>query len=57
MEKKFEAYQKVRNDGQKAISTHWVITKKEDTVKARLCTRGYEDNFIEKNDSHVRKVA
>ena len=50
--KEFDVYNVVQNEGQAAISTRWVCTKKDDVVKARLVARGYEDNdATEKNDS------
>ena len=42
--REFDVYQEVENKGQKAISTRWVCTKKDDKTKARLVARGYEDN-------------
>ena len=48
----FETYTEVLNQGQKAISTRWICTKKGNLVKARLVARGYEDDGnTEKTDS------
>ena len=50
--KSFDVYEEVTNDGQKAISTRWVCTKKENNIKARLVARGYEDDCSsDKTDS------
>ena len=50
--KSFGVFEEVVNGGQKAISTRWVCTKKENNIKARLCARGYEDDCkSEKTDS------
>ena len=48
----FETYKEVSNQGQKAISSRWICTKKGDAIKARLVARGYEDDCSsEKTDS------
>lgn len=38
-------YERVIDEGQKAVSSRWVITKKDDgRIKARLVCRGYEED-------------
>ncbi|KAL5015625.1 hypothetical protein ScPMuIL_007295, partial [Solemya velum] len=36
----FNTYEEIENEGQKTLSTRWVITSKDDKVKARLVVRG-----------------
>merc|ERR1739842_282369 len=55
--KNFNVYKEVKNEGQKAISAHWVLTEKdvpgseEKRVKARLVARGLEEKGDIKSDS------
>lgn len=42
----YEAFDEVVDEGQKSISTRWVITEKEGKIKSRLCARGFEDNEL-----------
>ena len=44
--KQYDVFEEVENNGQKAISTRWVVTEKESKIKSRLCARGYEDNEL-----------
>ena len=52
-----DVYSEVTNNGQRAISTRWVITEKfnngERFIKARLVVRGFEEDDLDKlcNDS------
>ena len=41
--KEFDVYKEVKDVGQFAISTRWVVTNKGDIVKARLVARGFEE--------------
>ena len=43
--KEFDTYDLVNNDGQQTISTRWVLTEKDDGLKARLVARGFEERF------------
>ena len=47
----FATYEEVEDIGQKKLSTRWVITEKENQVKARLVARGFEENFYVQRDS------
>ena len=53
--KNFEVYTEVPDNGQKTISTRWVITEKlqeeEKTIKARLVVRGFEEEEAVQSDS------
>ena len=42
----YDVYEEVENTGQKAISTRWVNTVKDEVIKARLVARGYEDTEL-----------
>ena len=54
----FNTYQEVEDKGQDTISTRWVITTKNGTVKARLVARGFEEyHFIEKDSPTIGKGA
>ncbi len=39
----FKAYEVVPDDGQQRISTRWVLTMKNEQIKARLVARGFEE--------------
>ena len=39
----FNTYQEVKDSGQHALSTRWVVTNKDKQVKARLVARGFEE--------------
>ena len=47
----FDAYEVVPDDGQERISTRWVLTMKNDKVKARLVARGFEEMSEVQSDS------
>lgn len=53
----FEAFEEVPDEGQKAVSSRWVIVEKDgDTegtkkVKGRLCVRGFEEDDKPQSDS------
>ena len=49
--REFNVYEEVRNEGQKVITTRWVITSKKDKIKARLVVRGFENDDNVKADS------
>jgi len=49
--KKFEAYAIEPDNGQQRISTRWVLSVKDDKVKARLVARGFEEEFTTQSDS------
>lgn len=54
--KLFDTYEEVEFCGQKTISTRWVITSKNGTMKARLVARGFEEHsFIPKDSPTVGK--
>ena len=54
----FHTYEEVEERGQDTISTRWVITEKEGSVKARLVARGFEEyNFIAKDSPIIGKGA
>ena len=48
--KNFKVYEAVDDVGQEALNTNWVLVKKDDGVKARLCVRGGQ----EKNKDEIR---
>ena len=53
-----DVYETVPDEGQKATTVRWVITKKKDKVKARLVARGYEEECfkeLRKDSPTVRK--
>ena len=47
----FSAYEEVDENGQDVISCRWVLVRKEDNVKARLCVRGFQENSKPQSDS------
>ena len=49
--KDFETYTEVPDKGQTAITTTWVLTEKEGTIRARLTARGYEEDSNIRSDS------
>ena len=49
--KQFDMYEEVKNCGQYTLSTRWVITKKDEKMKARLVVRGFEEEFMMRRDS------
>ena len=49
--KHFETYEVVENRGQPCISTRFVLTKKNDAVRARLVARGFEEDSLVQSDS------
>ena len=49
--KSFDTYEEIPDDGQTSISSTWVISKKEGSVKARLVARGYEEETQIQTDS------
>ena len=57
--KLFEVYREVKDTGQTLLGTNWILVKKDDGVKARLCVRGdqEEDKESVRTDSPtVNKV-
>ena len=55
--KDFDVYDEVEDVGQPCISTKWVITRKDDGVKARFVARGFEETqYIESNSPTVAKT-
>ena len=46
----FGTYEEVEDVGQKTLNTNWVLVKKADGVKARLCVRGDQ----ERDKEHIR---
>ena len=57
--KQFEVYKEVKDVGQTLLGTNWILVKKDDGVKARLCVRGdqEEDKESVRTDSPtVNKV-
>ena len=44
--KEYGVYNEVKNIGQSTVSCRWVITKKGETVKARLVARGFEEMLV-----------
>ena len=54
--KEFQTYTVVDDNGQSTISSTWVITKKEDVLRARLVARGYEEvEFIQSDSPTMSK--
>ena len=54
--RQFETYDEVEDHGQSTISTRWVITNKDDTTRARLVARDFEEHsFIPKDSPTVGK--
>ena len=49
--KQLNTYEEVKNCGQYTLSTRWVITKKDEKMKARLVVRGFEEEFMMRRDS------
>lgn len=49
--KNFDTYTEVLDEGQNRLSTRWVITSKEEQVRARLVARGFEEEFDIPRDS------
>ena len=49
--KDFKTYTEVTDQGQNAITTTWVLTEKEGTIRARLTARGYEEDSNIRSDS------
>ena len=43
----FNTYEEVAEQGQRTLSTRWVITSKEGKTKARLVVRGFEEKDLE----------
>ena len=43
----FDTYEEVNDNGQKVLSTRWVITNKNGQTKARLVVRGFEEKDLE----------
>ena len=43
----FDTYEEVNYNGQKVLSTRWVITNKNGQTKARLVVRGFEEKDLE----------
>ena len=49
--KEFGVYQEVQDVGQETVSTVWVLTKKENEIRARLTARGFEEESNVHSDS------
>ena len=49
--KSFGMYQEVDAEGQKRISTTWVLWNKGDGVHVRIVARGYEEDKEQNKDS------
>ena len=49
--KEYDVCEEVDYDGQDCISTRWILTVKNDKVKARLVARGYEEQALVRRDS------
>lgn len=49
--KDFDTFKLVDNEGQDFITCTWVISKKDDSVRARLVARGYEEEENIQSDS------
>ena len=49
--KEFNVYKEVKDVGQSTISTRWVVTYKDDIVKARLVARGFEELSYQQCDA------
>ncbi len=49
--KDFGTYEEVPDEGQETISTRWVLTSKENVIKARLTARGFEEESNVRSDS------
>ena len=49
--KDFGTYTEVPDNGQNAITTTWVLTEKEGSIRARLTARGYEEESNIRSDS------
>ncbi|KAK6191223.1 hypothetical protein SNE40_002959 [Patella caerulea] len=45
----FNTYIEVPDSGQNTLSTRWVITQKDNTYKARLVVRGFEETYLSCN--------
>ena len=43
----FDTYEEVNDNGQRVLSTRWVITNKNGQTKARLVVRGFEEKDLE----------
>ena len=43
----FDTYEEVNDNGQKVLSTRWVITNKNGQTKARLVVKGFEEKDLE----------
>ena len=44
--KEYGVFEEVDDEGQRAISTRWVCSEKENKIRSRLVARGYEDNEL-----------
>lgn len=49
--KTFNTYEEVVDNGQNTLSTRWVITNKEGSIKARLVVREFEEEYYVSKDS------
>ena len=49
--KEFNTYSEVPDNGQESISTTWVLTEKEGSIRARLTARGFEEETNVRSDS------
>ena len=50
--KQFDAYEEVlETEDMSVLSASWVVVEKNDTVKARLCVRGFEEEVYPQSDS------
>lgn len=47
----YNVYEEVKNTGQSTVSCRWVVTQKDDKVKARLVARGYEEMLLQRVDA------
>ena len=47
----FDTFEEIPDNGQDAISTTWVLTEKENEIRARLTARGFEEESNIRSDS------
>jgi len=55
--KEFGVYQEVKDKGQFAVSSRWVVSQKEKKTKARLVARGFEELKSNVSDAPTAAVA
>ena len=53
----FNTYKEVIDKGQFRISTTWILTEKNNEVRARLVARGYEETTITQKDSPTVQIS